>query len=244
MSPHNRSQVLEALCRRAASHFEREGMPLVTVTYAQSLDGSVAGVQGEPLAISCDESLVYTHDLRARHDAILVGINTILADDPRLTTRLVDGDHPRPVILDSRLRIPIDARVLKPGREVHPIVFTTVQADAGKQKALEAKGVNVVVLPADENGWICLRRVLSHLGELGLHSVMVEGGGTVIKSFIQSQCVHHFIVTLSLTMVAGTPLFQNGSATTTAVPGFPMKLNLSSVHWEGADMILHGDPVW
>lgn len=219
-------------------------MPFVTVTYAQCLDGSVAGVQGEPLPISCDESLIYTHDLRARHDGILVGINTILADDPQLTTRLVDGAHPRPVILDSRLRMPLKARVLNLSHENHPIVFTLAGAERGKREGLVAKGVCVIELPADENGWISLGHVLPRLGEMGMRSVMVEGGGTVIRSFIQKRCVHHFIVTLSLSMVAGRPLFQNGGVASSAGQGFPMKLNLSSVHWEGADMILHCDPAW
>lgn len=244
MSLHNRSQVLEALCRRAEAYYDREGLPFVTVTYAQSLDGSIAGAQGEPIAISCKESLVYTHALRASHEGILVGINTILSDDPALSTRLVAGENPRPIVLDSRLRIPHTAKVLHRDNPIRPIVFTTSESGEEKQQALRALDVCVIELPSDAHGWINLKHMLPRLGELGIKSLMVEGGGKVITSFIQTQSVDHFIVTVSLKMIGGisvfnTPLPVNGH------PGkLPMSLDLSSMHWEGVDMILHGDPVW
>ncbi len=248
MSSHNRSQVLESLCRRAATHFAREGTPFVTVTYAQSLDGSIASATGEPICISCDESLVYTHNIRASNAGILVGINTVLSDDPRLTTRLVEGESPRPIILDSCLRLPLDARVLDESQITRPIVFTTERShsNAGertKRGELEKKGACVIELKADKNGWISVEEILPRLGEMGIPSLMVEGGGTVIKSFIQAKCVNHFIVTLSMKMVAGTPLFRaNMPGETNAA--FPMKLAITTSHWEGADMIIHGDPDW
>ena len=87
--------------------------PSVTLTYAQSLDGSITTQRGKPTAISGKESLLLTHQLRATHDAILVGIGTILADNPRLNVRLAVGPHPQPVILDSQLRFPLDAKLLQ-----------------------------------------------------------------------------------------------------------------------------------
>ncbi|HRE30133.1 MAG TPA: dihydrofolate reductase family protein, partial [Anaerolineales bacterium] len=77
------------------------------VSYAQSLDGCLAAAVGAPLALSGPEALRFTHQLRATHAAILVGIGTVLADDPQLTVRLVDGVHPQPVVLDSQLRLPL-----------------------------------------------------------------------------------------------------------------------------------------
>ena len=84
--------------------------PRVTLTYAQSLDGSITARSGAPLSLSGAESLHYTHQLRAAHDAILVGIGTVLSDDPRLDVRLVTGPSPRPIVLDSELRCPVTAR--------------------------------------------------------------------------------------------------------------------------------------
>ena len=82
------------------------GSPIVTLAYAQTLNGMIAKKRGEPLVLSCEESMVMTHQLRAEHDVILVGIGTVLADDPRLTVRLVEGEDPQPVVLDSHLRCP------------------------------------------------------------------------------------------------------------------------------------------
>ncbi|MGH9336192.1 MAG: RibD family protein, partial [Vicinamibacteria bacterium] len=92
------------------------GRPFVTLAYAQSLDGSIAGEGNRPLSLSCERSQKLTHELRACHDAILVGIGTVLADNPRLIVRLVNGEDPRPIVVDSRLRIPRDARLLKNGQ--------------------------------------------------------------------------------------------------------------------------------
>ncbi len=190
--------------------------------------------------------MVYTHDIRARNEGILVGINTVLVDDPRLTTRLVNGESPRPIILDSRLRLPLDSRVLDAAQITKPVVFITEKhrVEAGhleKRRTLEDKGVCVVELQSDERGWVSVKDILSRLGAMEIESLMVEGGGAVIKSFIQSRCVNHFIITLSMKMIAGTPLFSAGVKPDAA---FPVKLDITSVHWEGPDMIIHGDPQW
>jgi 3,4-dihydroxy 2-butanone 4-phosphate synthase/GTP cyclohydrolase II len=89
------------------------GRPFVTLAYAQSLDGSLAARRGEPLSLSGLESQKLTHRLRASHSAILVGISTLLADDPQLNVRLVEGENPQPVVLDSRLRTRFKARVFQ-----------------------------------------------------------------------------------------------------------------------------------
>ena len=106
---------LGAVLDGAAAHHARTGRPLVTLSYAQSLDGCIAAGPGQRLSLSGPEALMLTHELRAAHAAILVGIGTVLADDPRLTVRLVPGSHPQPVVVDSRLRIPDDCYLLRHG---------------------------------------------------------------------------------------------------------------------------------
>ena len=97
--------------RRAELARQNTGRPFVTLTYAQSLDGSIARVPGKRLQLSGPEAQAMTHRLRAVNDAILVGIGTVLADNPRLTVRLAEGSDPQPVILDSKLRFPLDANL-------------------------------------------------------------------------------------------------------------------------------------
>src|SRR5512143_3069618 len=130
--------------------------PRVTLTYAQSLDGSIAARSGMPLPLSGTESMQYTHQLRAAHEAILVGIGTVLSDDPRLNVRLTAGASPRPIILDSELRCPIDARCLEASRR--PIVVANDGADDVRWRALEAQGVRVLSTPscADNTSYLDL----------------------------------------------------------------------------------------
>jgi riboflavin-specific deaminase-like protein len=101
--------ILEQVCevlQSAAAHRQCLGRPFVTLSYAQSLDGSIADRPGRPLALSGEASMALTHSLRASHEAILVGIGTVLADNPSLNVRLVAGKNPQPIVVDSRLRFP------------------------------------------------------------------------------------------------------------------------------------------
>src|SRR5207247_7007892 len=114
------------------------GRPLVTVHYAQTIDGRIASRTGDSRYVSGDGSLRLAHELRAAHDAVLVGIGTVLADDPQLTVRLVPGESPVRVIVDSRLRIPLDANVL--AADARTIVATTPLASEEHAAAIRARG--------------------------------------------------------------------------------------------------------
>ena len=104
---------IEEILSGVADHRQRTGCPFVTLSYAQSLDGCIVAQPGQPLALSGAQSLILTHKLRAAHDAILVGIGTVLADNPRLDVRLAPGPDPQPVVVDSRLRFPLNANLLQ-----------------------------------------------------------------------------------------------------------------------------------
>ena len=186
----------------AAAHRLAAGRPLVTLTYAQSLDGSLTARRGQSLALSGPKSLKLTHQLRAAHDAILVGIGTILTDDPRLTVRLAPGSQPQPVVLDSHLRIPLDANlVVGPARPLW--IAACIEAPADRRTALEAKGVRIFNLPADPDGRLSLEALLSSLAENGINSLMVEGGAEVIASFLRQQLVNQVVLTIAPCFVGG-----------------------------------------
>jgi 3,4-dihydroxy 2-butanone 4-phosphate synthase/GTP cyclohydrolase II len=240
VSEQDRSHVLEALRQRANRHFASTGHPFVTLSYAQSLDGSIAGVRGRPLAISGPESLMHTHALRGCHDAILVGIGTVLSDDPALTTRLVDGPDPCPIVLDSRLRIPLSAQVLACDEAMQPIVVTTAACDTGRQHALEKRGVRILTVSAGARGWVDLEALMPVLGGLGIRRLMVEGGARIMTSFLQARCVQHLVVTLSMQLVGGLPALK----VLPAEEGLEARLAPSFRQWMGDDLVLHGDPVW
>lgn len=176
--------------------------PFVTLAYAQSLDGSIAIRAGQPLRLSNESSMRMTHGLRARHDAILVGINTVLADDPHLTVRLVPGNSPRPVIVDSQLRVPLTARLCQP-RAMAPIVATSEQAPHRKAQELESVGIQVVRIPSEENGYINLCALLTELVSRGIRSLMVEGGAAILTSFFTAQLANQVVLTVSPVIVGG-----------------------------------------
>jgi 3,4-dihydroxy 2-butanone 4-phosphate synthase/GTP cyclohydrolase II len=215
--------------------------PRVTLTYAQSLDGSIAAQSGRPLPLSGTESLQYTHQLRAAHDAILVGIGTVLSDNPRLNVRLASGASPRPIVLDSELRCPIEARCLEVVRR--PIVITTDRAEPNRRRALEARGVTVLSVPSRQNhgSHLDLDVLLSRLLAESIRSVMVEGGARVITSFLRARLVDRVIITIAPVLVGG--LHGVVDLVADDARGFP---RLQHATWQklGSDWVVAGLLDW
>lgn len=207
--------------------------PFVTLSYAQSLDGSIAARRGQPTPLSGPEAMHMTHQLRASHAAILVGIGTVLADDPRLTVRLVEGNQPQPVVVDGRLRFPLTAQLLQHPKP--PLIITTPQADAARQTALEAAGAEVVRVAAAPDGRVSLSAALSILQARGLHSLMVEGGANIITSFLTAQLVDRVVITIVPRLLGGLPAitYLNGHTLPT--------LRNAHYHQLGADMVVMGE---
>jgi GTP cyclohydrolase II len=189
----------------------KEMRPFITLSYAQSLDGSITTRRGEALAISGPESLKMTHQLRAQHDAILIGIGTVLADDPRLTVRLAEGPDPQPVIIDSQLRFPLQARLLS--NPCKPWIATTESASLARQEALEVLGARIIRLPANENWQVSLPDLLIHLGQSGIKSLMVEGGALVISSFISANLADRLVLTIAPILAGGLNAISPASLT-------------------------------
>lgn len=212
-------------------------LPKVTLSYAQSLDGSITLRRGQPLAISGHESMTLTHRLRADNDAILIGIGTALADNPQLTVRLVAGDNPQPIILDSTLRLSPAARLLShPDRK--PWLFCREDASPEKRAELEAAGARVFAVGVDENGRLNLKQVLQTLKQNGIDSVMVEGGSEVITSFLASQLVERVVLTIAPMFVGGLTAVSNLHSNV-----LPQLTNVQQ-EWLGKDLVVMGDLVW
>jgi GTP cyclohydrolase II len=233
--------ILEQVCeilQAAAAHRRRTGRPLVTLSYAQSLDGSIADRPGRPLALSGEASMAMTHGLRAAHEAILVGIGTVLADNPRLNVRLAAGKDPQPIVVDSRLRFPSYSNLLKNGRV--PWIATSEGADAERQQALEAAGAKVLRL-AGSNGWVDLAGLLEYLGSLGITSLMVEGGAQIITSFLASRLVDQVVLTIAPLLVGGLRVVDHLGHS--SLRRFP-RLGHLSYQQLGEDLVLRGKPDW
>ncbi|MFH1381653.1 MAG: RibD family protein [Chloroflexota bacterium] len=237
---------IDLLLADAKRHRERFGRPLVTLSYAQSLDGSIAACRGSPLSLSGSESMILTHRLRAAHGAVLVGIGTVLADNPRLNVRLVDGSDPQPIILDSRLRFPLDSSLLS-NESLSPWIITTPHALRERQYILEAVGARVLHMPSEANGWVDLNALLKALAASGISSLMVEGGARVITSFLHRRLVDRLVLTITPTIVGGlhaveAPLFS-GSDSMSNIAHSPRLQDLG-YEQSGADIVIWATLAW
>jgi diaminohydroxyphosphoribosylaminopyrimidine deaminase/5-amino-6-(5-phosphoribosylamino)uracil reductase len=173
----------------------RLGRPLVTLKLATSLDGRIATAAGESRWITGPPARERAHLLRAMHDAILVGTDTVLADDPQLTCRLpgLADRSPVRIVLDRQLRIPPTARVIAEARQVPTWVVTLGSADPGRQKSLRDAGVEVIAIELDAAGAIDLAAALGELGKRGLTRLLVEGGGRLAAALLRAQLVDRLI---------------------------------------------------
>jgi 3,4-dihydroxy 2-butanone 4-phosphate synthase/GTP cyclohydrolase II len=218
----------------ATPHRQRTGRPFVTLSYAQSLDGCIAVEPGRSFALSGQESLQLTHQLRAAHQAILVGIGTVLADDPQLNVRLVAGSNPQPVVVDSRLRFPLSARLLQ--KTPTPWIATT-RPDSPRREQLIAKGAEVLDVPASSQGRVKLSALLQQLGARGINTLMVEGGAGIITSFLAERLVDRLVLTIA-------PVYIGGYHATSILPQpFPY-LRHTCYTQLGRDLIATGDLAW
>ncbi len=189
--------ILEDECRELNEHyfkFIKSGIPYVTVKYAQTLDGRIATKTGDSQWISSEALRPYVHRLRAVNDCIMVGVGTVIADDPQLTVRYSKGRNPLRIIVDSTLRIPLRSSVLKDNNSHLTTIATTSKAPAKKVAVIKKLGTEVLVVKKDKNCGVNLRDLLIELGKRGITSVMVEGGSDIITSLIKANLVDKMLI--------------------------------------------------
>ena len=171
--------------------------PTVTVSYAQTLDGRLATASGDSQWISCPDSLRFAHELRASHDAVIVGAGTAFKDDPRLTVRHVPGENPLRIIADSTLRTSLTAAVLAGGAAKRTVLAVTDRAPEGRCEEVQALGASVLRLPKNTEGRVDLTALLWALGGMGVASAVVEGGAELITGFLRARLVDRLAVCIA-----------------------------------------------
>ena len=201
------SGILEGDCKKLNEtywKFVSTRKPFVVLKVASSLDGKLATRAGESRWISNEASRAYVHELRHAYDGIMVGIGTVLADDPRLTARLPDGNgrDPLRIVVDSRLRTPPDAAMLAQDSEARTLIAAT-SVHAGRRRALEERGAQVVELPADDHGHVDLRALMTDLGQRGVTSILLEGGATLHAGALKAGIVDKVCIFLAPILIGG-----------------------------------------
>jgi diaminohydroxyphosphoribosylaminopyrimidine deaminase/5-amino-6-(5-phosphoribosylamino)uracil reductase len=169
----------------------RQGRPLVTLKLATTLDGQLATSTGESRWITGELARARAHLLRASHDAVLIGSNTVITDDPLLTCRLPGLDQRSPVriVLDSRLAVPLTARVVAEARQVPTWFITLPHGDAPRRQALLGCGVELIEAPATPDHMVDIAAAFGELGRRGLTRVLVEGGSTLAAVMLRAGLV-------------------------------------------------------
>ncbi|MBD3878367.1 MAG: bifunctional diaminohydroxyphosphoribosylaminopyrimidine deaminase/5-amino-6-(5-phosphoribosylamino)uracil reductase RibD [Quinella sp. 1Q5] len=176
-------------------------LPFVTMKFACTLDGKIATVAGESQWISGSESRRFTHHLRDINDAILVGVGTVLADNPSLTTRLVVGKNPVRVIVDSNARTPLESKVVN-DKSARTVVAVTANAPADKVSALKSRGVEIITAGNSER--VDLEELMHALAERDITSVLVEGGGTIHFSMLKAKLVDKVFAFIAPKIIGGS----------------------------------------
>ena len=235
--------VLEAECGalvKAWEHFITTGSSYLALKLAVSLDGRIATRTGASKWITCPESRTRVQILRSQHDAVMVGVNTVLADNPRLTVRDVPGRNPIRVIVDSRLRLPLTSQIVQTAQQTPTCVMTTPAAPRAQEDMLALAGVRVVRVPATAEGRCDMVAVLHELASREVVSLLCEGGaelaGTVLAAGLTREL--HVFVAPVLLGPRGRP-----GAVDWAGPERPADApRIDPVHWElcGTDAYVWG----
>lgn len=223
--------ILEHEARSLNLIFEKymlTGLPYVTMKTACSLDGKIATSDGHSKWISNEASRQLVHTMRHQHKAIMVGIETVLADNPSLNTRLiVPSIQPIRVIVDSKLRIPIDATVVSTASENHTIILTTELASVQRQTELEDMGVRII--RCGEGPHVNLQHAMHKLGELEISSILLEGGGTLNGAMLEKGLIDQMILFYA-------PLFIGGKTAPGAVAFEGLSSISDAVQLEGMSL--------
>lgn len=232
--------------RRLIAPFTRlmtSGLPWVHLKWAMTLDGKIATASGSSQWITNSASRAVVHRLRARMDAILTGIGTVLADDPQLTSRIPEGSPPRiatRIVLDSRCRLPLGSNLVRTARDVAVVVFTTQSAPAERIEALQHAGVEVFIVEANSDQQPDLSAVMRELGRRRMTNVFIEAGSRILGSLFDARLVnevHAFVA----------PAIAGGQAAPGPVGGRginvmsdALRLEQTEVQMLDGDVYLHG----
>lgn len=219
------------------------GYPFITLKVAQTLDGKIATSSGESKWITGPEARKAGHRLRDQADAIMVGIGTVLRDDPSLTTRVEDAQDtrdPHRVILDSRLRIPLDAKVLNQASKARTYIATTISASTAKMKELKARKAELLIIDEDEDGRLSVTALMEELARLGMTNVLLEGGARVNAAMLRAGMVDKVMFFIAPKILGGDD--ARGSIGGGSPESLDKAIMLSCVHHTtvGQDILVEG----
>ncbi|MGQ9705669.1 MAG: bifunctional diaminohydroxyphosphoribosylaminopyrimidine deaminase/5-amino-6-(5-phosphoribosylamino)uracil reductase RibD [bacterium] len=234
--------VMENECKNLIEMYSKyitTGIPFIALKWAMSVDGKIATKTGDSRWISGDSAIEFVHHLRNIYDAVAVGIGTVFTDNPSLTCRIDGGRNPIRIIFDSHARTPVSSDIVKTAKDVRTILIHTDSASCNKLKQLNNYGVKTI-LAEKEDKRIDIIDLLRNIGSLEITSLLVEGGGNLIGSFIEKEQFDKVYIVISPKIIGGkgalTPVENQGVKKVKDA----IRLDRISYLFKGDDIILVG----
>lgn len=234
--------VLEAEAKKLNEAYVKHiatGMPFVTLKIAQTLDGRIATASGESQWITGEPARREGHVLRDHHDAILVGINTVLKDDPALTARVPGGRDPIRIIVDTRLRIPLTAKVITQRSPAKTYIATLSSMPKDKLVKLLDAGAEILIAKGGK-GQVDLRSLLKMLGGFNITSVLIEGGAEVNASALKAGIVDKVVMFIAPVLMTGADSLCSIGGKSPARLGQAIRLRNMITTFAGSDLVIEG----
>lgn len=222
-------------------HYITTGLPYVVMKYATTLDGKTACDNGKSRWITGEEARRHVQETRNALRGIMVGVQTVINDNPELSCRLPEGRNPVRIICDSSLRIPMDSVIVQTAGEF-PTIVATISADGQRKAKLEAAGVQVLVTEASDDR-VCLRDLMKRLGEQGIDGILLEGGGTLNQSALASGIINHVQAYLAPKIFGGSGRYTPVQGISVDDPGEAYFLTNRQIQVFGEDILLEYDVV-
>lgn len=234
--------VLEGQCREINRPFIKHvttGLPYVTFKCAMTLDGKIASVTGDSRWISGEKSRLQVHRMRAVNDAIMVGVDTIIADNPQLTVRHVKGRDPQRIIVDTRLRTPETVGVLEGGAASNTIIATS-EANPLIHRPYIRQGATVIVCE-ERNGRVSMADLLKKLGGLGIQSILLEGGSRLAGDMLKQALIDEYVIFIAPKII-GSDGFAPFTLLGITSMNNAVRLRFGNVEHSGQDIVIHAYP--
>lgn len=227
-------------------HYIKSKLPFVTLKYAMTMDGKIATYKGLSKWITGEKAREQVHIDRGLSAGIMVGIGTVLKDNPLLTCRAGNGKNPVRIIADSNLQIPLDSKLIKTAKEVRTIIATCPPADESigeKISTLEKLGAEVTLIDKDKNNHLDLRKLMGKLGEMKINSLILEGGGTLNFAALEAGLVNKVQCYIAPKLFGGnqakTPVEGQGVES----PENAVKLKTTGIKKFGEDILIESEVI-
>lgn len=224
---------------RVFFHYITTGTPYVVMKYAMTADGKIATKTGASRWITGEASREEVQRMRSQYMGIMVGIGTVLADDPMLNVRIEGKRSPVRIICDSHLRIPLDSQICRTARQYRTII-ACAEDEREKSRKLEEMGIQVVHCP-DGNGEVDLKRLMECVGNLGIDSILLEGGGTLNDSALRAGIVQKIMVFVAPKLFGGAGSKTPVAGVGVEIPSEAVSLRFLGMRQTGEDLLLEYD---